>query len=144
MRRHIKFVSTQKRVASRRRRTSEMGVCEETVKFYAKGLTVGAGSWDGERSNNTFGGARNKPTFTSLYQQTYIYFTTFAPGLTYDTITSSTHPFYLGVTFLLYDRLDGSFSLCLVCHLNGLCKRPEERLPQDAPKRIQTSYCHTI
>ena len=85
---------------------------------------------------HTFGGARNKPTFTSLYQQTYIYIAIFARGLTYDTITSSTHPFYLCVTFLLDDRLDGSLPLCLVCHLNGLCKRPEERLPQDAPKRI--------
>ena len=101
---------------------------------------------------HTFGGARNKPTFTSLHLphyiyltiSTYIYFTTFARGLTYDTITSSTHPFYLGVTFLLDDRFDGSLPLCLVCHLNWLCKRTEERIHQDAPKRIQTSYCHTI
>lgn len=128
----------------RRIKLASEGVCEETVEFCAKGLTVGAGVLGCTDIEHTFGGARNKPTFTSLYQQTYIYFTistyiyftTFARGLTYDTITSSTHPFYLGVTFLLYDRLDGSLPLCLVCHLNGLCKRPEERLPQDAPKRI--------
>lgn len=92
---------------------------------------MGAVSWDAQVSKHV----RGVPA-TNLHLLHYIYFTAFARGLTYDTIASSTHPFYLGVTFLLDDRLDGSLPLCLVCHLNGLCKRSEERLPQDAPKRI--------